>query len=94
MRRGTIPPQASRNAACALGKLPSGSRIPASRCVEDPHRCDSIAFGLSLTEKQGYGILWVPYLRFYPLDERRFRDGGAVFLDQAGQQCGYQREPE
>jgi hypothetical protein len=62
MRRGATPPQASRNAAGALGKPPFGSRIPASRCVDDPHRCDGIAFGPSPIEKPGYGILWVPYV--------------------------------
>ncbi len=67
MRRGVIPPQASRDAAGVLGKPPFGSRIPASRCVEVPHRCDGIAFGPPPAEKLGYGIVWVPSVRFYPL---------------------------
>ena len=67
MRRGVIPPQASRDTAGVLGKPPLGSRIPASRCVEVPHRCDGIAFGPSPAEKLGYGIVWVPSVRFYPL---------------------------
>ena len=34
----------------------------------------SIAFGLSPTEKPGYGILWVPYVRFYPLEALSQKD--------------------
>ena len=56
MRRGAIPPQPSRNAAGALGKPPSGSRIPASRCVEDPHRCATASLsGTVLPRNQDTG---------------------------------------
>ncbi len=67
MRRDAFASQASRNAAGELGKPPFGSRIPASRGVEDPRRCFGIASGPSPAEKPGYGIVWVSYVRFYPL---------------------------
>ncbi len=56
MRRDAGPSQASHNAAGDLGKLPSGSRIPASRGVDGPCRCFGIACEPSPAEKPGYGI--------------------------------------
>ncbi len=67
MRRDAIASQASRNAAGGLRKPPFGSRNPASPGVDDPRRSFGIASGPSPTEKPGYGIVWVPYVRFYPL---------------------------
>jgi hypothetical protein len=48
----------------------SGSRPPGrvSRLL-GPHRCAGIAFGHSPTEKPGYGVLWVAYVIFYPLEQ-------------------------
>ena len=74
MRRDAVASQASRNAAGELGKPPFGSRIPASRGVEGPRRCLGIARGPSPAEKPGYGIVWVPYIGFYPLDAFTRRD--------------------
>ncbi len=48
---------------------PIRSRIPVSRGVEAPRRCFGIARGPSPAEKPGYGIVWVPYVGFYPLAE-------------------------
>ena len=45
MRRDAVASQASRNAVGELGKPPLGSRIPASRGVEDPRRCFGIVRG-------------------------------------------------
>ena len=69
MRRGAIPPQPSRNAAGALGKPPSGSRIPASRCVEDPQRCYTESLLGSLLprnwDKGSYGYHMLDYIHLY-----------------------------
>ncbi len=50
-----------------LGSRPVG---PISRLLGASSTLDdaiSIAGGRSPTEKPGYGIVWVPYVRFYPL---------------------------
>jgi hypothetical protein len=78
MRRDAVASQVSRNAAGEFGKPPFGSRIPASRGVEVPRRCFGIAIGPSPAEKPGYGIVWVPYVGFYPLARIPIaRDSGA-----------------
>ncbi len=73
MRSDASASQASRNAVGEIGKPPFGSRIPASRGVEDPRRCFDIARGPSPAEKPGYGIVWVPYVGFYPLGRPRVK---------------------
>ena len=50
-----------------LEKTPFGFHFLASRGVEFPQRCFGIACGASPTEKSGNEIVWVPYVRFYPL---------------------------
>ncbi len=67
MRCDAVASQALRNASGGLGKPPFGSHNPASRGVEHPRRCSGIARERSPAENSGYGIVWVPYVRYYPL---------------------------
>ncbi len=67
MRRDAVASQASRNAAGVLGKPPCGSRIPASRCVEDPRRWDGIAFKLTVFSHHTVGRFYNPGFSPIPL---------------------------
>ena len=51
-----------------LGRPPCGSRFPFPRGVRDPCRCDSIDGAPLPAEETGNAIVWVPSVRFGPLE--------------------------